>query len=87
MAAEDQFDAVVVNAIRACSLPSVDSNTTNSDDASLLTHGFDELGFDSLSYMEFCISVHLNTGVEMDIDKVQSLKTPLAVVEFLRRSQ
>jgi acyl carrier protein len=84
MIVEDRFHLLVANAIRGCSLPSVDSITSKADDALLITYGFEELGFDSLAFMEFCIAVHVETGIEMDVAQVQSLETPLGVAEFLR---
>jgi acyl carrier protein len=50
-----------------------------------LAASFEQLGFDSLSFMEFCISIHCDTGVELTVGEVSSLGTPAAVVDYLRQ--
>ncbi|MEM1114176.1 MAG: acyl carrier protein [Pseudomonadota bacterium] len=43
----------------------------------------EDLEFDSLAVMEFCISVELNTGVELTPDHLEQCKTMADVVAFI----
>ncbi len=77
-----RFVPVVAKAVRSCSLSS-EVDAAAQDDIALLARGFEDLGFDSLAFMEFCVSVYMDTGVEIDVDQARALQTPLAVAEFL----
>ncbi len=37
---------------------------------------FEALGFDSLSYMEFCIAIQMETGLDLSVGKMRALGTP-----------
>ena len=47
--------------------------------SSLLSLTFEEIGFDSLNFMEFCIAIAMDVGIELSVDEVSELKTPKAV--------
>jgi len=73
---------VISKAITTCSLQSAmvaDTSTLSLD--KLLSLSFDELGFDSLNFMEFCIALHLDLGLELSIGEVASLRTLGAVAD------
>jgi acyl carrier protein len=76
----ERFREAVTNAIRACSLPSRDGGTPPEEGLDL---GFEALGFDSLSFMEFCISIQCDTGIALSVGKLRDLGTPEAVAAYL----
>jgi acyl carrier protein len=78
-----EMSRVVRDAIDGCSLASPDINTAGENSTPTMTSTFDNLGFDSLAFMEFCISVHVDTGVELTIEKTNELGTPQAVIDYL----
>ena len=80
----DDLSRIVENAIKACSMPLPEARAGPDGRPSLLWMSFEEIGFDSLNFMEFCISVAMEVGVELSVDDVAALKTPKAVVEHLR---
>lgn len=43
-----------------------------------------DLGFDSLAWMEFCISVELNTGAELTPDHLDACETLADVAAWIR---
>ena len=55
---------IVENAVLKCSLPLPEAYRGAA--SRLLSLSFDELGFDSLNYMEFCIAIATDTGVEFE---------------------
>lgn len=80
MTTDDDTRRAVAKAVRACTLP---SGAVEGEDDALLIRRFEELAFDSLAFMEFCVSIYLDTGIEMDAEQAQAFQTPLAVAEFL----
>jgi acyl carrier protein len=79
----DPFRETVLEAIRACSLPSRDDAPPIEEE---LHRPFEDLGFDSLSYMEFCISITMETGIDMTVGRMKALGTPTAVADYLRNA-
>jgi hypothetical protein len=75
-----RFRDAVLDAIRACSLPTRDDAPPLEEE---LHRAFEELGFDSLSYMEFCISIQMDTGVDLTVGRLRALGSPFAVAEYL----
>ena len=47
------------------------------------TAGFADLGFDSLAFMEFCIAIQSETGVELSVGAVEAMGSPEAVARHL----
>ena len=56
-----------------------------SDDEILDTE-FSAFGFDSMSYVDFCVSIHVDTGIELTLRQVAELGTPRNVLEYLRKA-
>ena len=77
MDASDRFRTVVVEAVRSNAL------TASADDKEMIDQSFEQLGFDSLTLMEFCIAIAAETGVNLPVAQVVPLKTPAAVIRFL----
>lgn len=75
----EESTRVVALAIGACSLPS--SELPDPDRQFSMT--FAELGFDSLAFMEFCIAVQGETGVELSVGAVTEMGSPDAVARHL----
>jgi acyl carrier protein len=76
---------IVASAIGTCSLPgTLDPSTAGEE---LLDESFSDLGFDSLAYMEFCIAIHLETGIELTVGSLDELGTPAAVARHLSELQ
>lgn len=48
-----------------------------------LDHPLDGLGFDSLAWMEFCISVELNTGMELTPVMITEMRTLADIADWL----
>jgi acyl carrier protein len=76
---------IVRSAVEGCSLPAPDIGTDAGETP--LSTRFEELGFDSVAFMEFCIAIHVDTGVEMTVEQVTALGSPMAVVDFLGRDR
>lgn len=74
---------IVAEAVNICSLPAAPSTSAA---PAIFDESFGELGFDSLAMMEFCISIHLETGVELTVGKADELGSPGAVARFLSAS-
>jgi acyl carrier protein len=72
---------VIALAISGCSLP---SRGLPGPDAPFDTT-FAELGFDSLAYMEFCIAIQGETGIELSVGVVSDMGSPDAVAQYLSR--
>ena len=53
------------------------------DKSQLMAMTFAELGFDSLSYLEFCVSIHVDAGIELNSKQVAAFGTPGAVIAHL----
>jgi hypothetical protein len=81
----DDLSRIVEKAIEACSLPLPEAGPGSDGRSSLLSLSFEEIGFDSLNFMEFCISIAMEVGTELSVDDVAALKTPNAVIEHLSR--
>ena len=81
----DDLRRIVEKAILACSMPLPQAAEADGDRSALLALSFDEIGFDSLNFMEFCIAVSMDVGVELSTDEVAALKTPIAVIAHLSR--
>ena len=82
MTTKQDMRDIVKRAVSSCAIP---SSIRNLDDEALMAATFTEMGFDSLALMEFCVSVHLDTGVEMTSQQVAELATPNAVIDHLRQ--
>lgn len=78
LSAEEITHAVAL-AVGACSLPSSEFQDTDER----LTWSFEDLGFDSLAFMEFCIAIQGETGVELSVGTVAELGSPAAVVRHM----
>ena len=76
----------VAAAINLCSLPSIEGANFTYDTAKHSNMSFEQMGFDSLTCMEFCISLHCSTGIELSIEMMLQLSTPKAVINFARSS-
>lgn len=74
----------VATAINTCSLPSIEGDRFIYKTESHANISFLQMGFDSLTCMEFCISLYCSTGFELSIEKMLQLSTPQAVIEFLK---
>jgi hypothetical protein len=72
---------IVASAIDACSLPS--ASVEPADFGRRLGESFDDLGFDSLAFMEFCIAIHVETGIELTVTAVGEMGSPAAVAKRL----
>lgn len=83
-ASTDDLLQIVEDAIRACSLPLPEAAPGPDGRPSFLSLSFEEIGFDSLNFMEFCIAIAMEVGVELSVDEVAALRTPNAVIERLR---
>ena len=80
----EDLERIVEKAVRACSLPLPELAPAAADTRSLLMSlTFEEIGFDSLNFMEFCIAIAVEVGVELSAEEVAELKTPDAVVRHL----
>lgn len=80
----DAARRTVLEAIEQCSLPSWAAAAPEPGRPDTrLTTSFRGLGFDSLTYMEFCIALHAATGVEFSAADVEALGTPDAVIRRL----
>ncbi len=75
---------IVAEAIVQCGLV-LEGVDDPSDTEAVMARSFLELGFDSLNLMEFCIAISLETGIDLDVGKLETLRTPAAVVEFLAK--
>lgn len=73
---------VVADAVRACDSPNEPVIRTGSD-ADILALSFEELGFDSLAFMEFCIAIQAETGAEIDVATATELGSPAAAAQHL----
>jgi acyl carrier protein len=82
----DDLTRIVRAAVEGCSLPAPDIGDPDAGQTPLSTR-FDELGFDSVAFMEFCIAIHVDTGVELTVEQVTALGSPMAVVDFLGRDR
>lgn len=72
---------VVEAAMGATSAPADSMGVVQTGDT--LEESFDDLGFDSLALMEFCIAIQMETGVELSISTVQEMGSPRAVARHL----
>jgi acyl carrier protein len=79
-----EITRIVEQAVVSCSLQ-LPETVSPANPASLLSLSFAEIGFDSLNYMEFCIAIATEVGVEMSIEEVTGLKSPAAVIDRLSR--
>jgi len=71
---------IVAEAVNTCSvaLPPIDASEVTESIGS-----FQDLGFDSLAFMEFCIAIHVETGMEISVAKLDELGSPNAVARYL----
>ncbi len=79
---------IVAAAIAACtSLPVglLDAETLASPEG-LIGKTFEDLGFDSLAFMEFCIAIQLEAGIELSVASVAEMGSPDAVAAHLSES-
>jgi hypothetical protein len=76
---------IVARAVAACSSLPVGllDAATLATPKGLGGKSFDDLGFDSLAFMEFCIAVQLETGVELTAAAVAEMGSPDAVARYL----
>jgi acyl carrier protein len=74
----DESKHIVAQAIRACSLPSPPA-----DKPLQASSTFVDLGFDSLAFMEFCIAIQGETGIELSVGFVGEMGSPDAVARYL----
>jgi acyl carrier protein len=72
---------VVLTAVAACE--AIGSAARHVDD--VMTASFVELQFDSLAFMEFCIAIHAETGIELGVTAVTRMGSPGAVADYLAR--
>jgi acyl carrier protein len=84
-ASVEDLRTIVERALVACSVPLPDAAGEGGDQAALMSLTFDEIGFDSLNFMEFCIAISMDVGIELSVDQVTALKTPEAVIAHLSR--
>lgn len=71
---------IVAEAVNLCSVPLEPVEPTAT---AVLEQSFEQLGFDSLAFMEFCIAIHVETGVEITVGKADELGSPNAVARYL----
>ena len=74
----EESTRVVTLAVGACSLPSSEQDIDGQ-----LGRSFEALGFDSLAFMEFCIAIQGEAGVELSVGAVVELGSPAAVARHL----
>lgn len=76
---------IVAAAVAACtSLPvGLLDPATLATPEGLIGKSFDDLGFDSLAFMEFCIALQLESGVELNVATVTEMSSPDAVARHL----
>jgi len=75
---------MVEKAVLSCSLQLPQAlSAPPAGQASLLSLSFEEIGFDSLNFMEFCISIAMDVGIELSVAEVADLNSPAAVIEHL----
>jgi acyl carrier protein len=80
----EDLPRIVESAIVECSLPLPEAPAGgDAENSPLLSMSFEEIGFDSLNYMEFCVSIAVNTGIELTIAEVTAMNSPAAVVKHL----
>lgn len=77
----DDWYGVVASATTSSSVPN-DSIGAVAEGESL-EESFNDLGFDSLALMEFCIAIQVETGIEITISAAQQLGSPRAVARHL----
>jgi hypothetical protein len=53
----------------------------------MMSQSFEALGFDRRNYMELCIAIATQTGLNLTAEQVKSLGSPLAVVNLLTRAK
>lgn len=73
---------IVHAAVNACSALPVEPDTLAAPE-SLVGKSFDDLGFDSLAYMEFCIALQAETGIEVSVATITEMGSPDAVAKHL----
>lgn len=70
---------IVALAVAACdSVPSAAARFADGASA-----GFADLGFDSLAFMEFCIAIQSETGIELGVGAVEAMGSPEGVARHL----
>lgn len=75
----DECRRIVAAAVAVCdSVPSVAHRFAEEANAS-----FVDLGFDSLAFMEFCIAIQGETGIELAVGAVEAMGSPEAVARHL----
>jgi hypothetical protein len=81
----DECEEIVARAVAACtSLPiGLLDPETLATSKGLVGKSFEDLGFDSLAFMEFCIAIQLESGVELSADGVAGMGSPDAVARHL----
>jgi acyl carrier protein len=79
--------SIVRNAIVACSLQTPDQDAIGEVPEISLSTKFEDLGFDSLAFMEFCISIFCEVGLDLTVERVAALGSPQAVVDLLKRER
>ena len=84
-ASVEELRRIVEKALVASSLPLPDTARGEGGQSALLSLTFDEIGFDSLNFMEFCIAISMDAGVELSVAEVAALRTPAAVIAHLSR--
>jgi acyl carrier protein len=77
----DDWYGVVAAAMGASSVPNDSIGAIAEGET--LEDSFDNLGFDSLALMEFCIAIQVETGIEITISAAQELGSPRAVARHL----
>jgi acyl carrier protein len=68
---------IVASAIDTCSIQTPEGSSFD------LEATFRDLGFDSLAFMEFCITLQVETGTELTVQAVDELGSPAAVARRL----
>jgi acyl carrier protein len=77
--------AFVPAAVVARALDAAIAKAPPEEAAARLGRDFNELAFDSLNFMEFCIAVHVETGIELTAEQARELGSPAGVIEWLGR--
>lgn len=75
--------AIVQNALDSCSIATPGRHSPGETGPIPFSMSFEDIGFDSLAFMEFCISVHLDTGIEMTTEQLIAFGSPEAVAAYI----
>jgi len=84
-----EFDAKIIETIKGALDASsngeaVDPKLLNMLDKNNLDYRMNDLGFDSLQVMEFCIFIEISTGIEIDVPTLLTCATMRDLAALLK---